>query len=55
MPPKPRPITAVKNFGGKRLAPGEAPSSVKDWAGGSLRTTTRTQNTTATEGLTLVP
>lgn len=30
--PKPRPITAVKNFGGRRLAEGEVPSSVKDWA-----------------------
>ena len=33
MPPKPRPITVVQNFGGKRLANGEAPKEIaKDWA-----------------------
>lgn len=29
--PKPRPITVVKNFGGRRLADGAVPSSVEDW------------------------
>lgn len=30
--PKPRPITVVKNFGGRRLAEGETPSAIKDWS-----------------------